>query len=223
MFLTWKPWTNTTSRRRSRWRRSSTTRRSLTTASSTSGSSPMWPHAPLCTASSGAAAVWTRSRAAAPRCPSSNRGTSWSSPTPATLVLFWAPHPTTLPSRRPAHHPPETQPTTLVATDRSWILVCWDDDHCWHCVSVLEQDVYRGIAHPVVQRPGVLHRWWARGAIRLAAQPRVIGTRHVARKDDNGCDLSAYPRIKSPLDTVLGTSLYPWIWIRIAVDIRGYF
>jgi serine/threonine protein phosphatase PrpC len=26
--------------------------------------------------------------------------------------LFWAPHPTTAPSRRPAHHPPETQPAT---------------------------------------------------------------------------------------------------------------
>jgi hypothetical protein len=35
MFLTWKPRTNTTGRRRSRWRRSSTTRRSLATASST--------------------------------------------------------------------------------------------------------------------------------------------------------------------------------------------
>jgi hypothetical protein len=43
MFLTWKPWTNTTSTRRSRWRRSSTTRRSLSTASSTSVSSPTWP------------------------------------------------------------------------------------------------------------------------------------------------------------------------------------
>jgi hypothetical protein len=31
MFLAWKPRTNTTSRRRSRWRRSSTMRRSLTT------------------------------------------------------------------------------------------------------------------------------------------------------------------------------------------------
>ena len=43
MFLTWKPRTNTTSTRRSRWRRSSTTRRSLATASSNSGSSPTWP------------------------------------------------------------------------------------------------------------------------------------------------------------------------------------
>jgi hypothetical protein len=34
----------------------------------------------------------------------SNRGTSWSSPTSATLGLFWAPHPTTTPSHRPAHH-----------------------------------------------------------------------------------------------------------------------
>jgi hypothetical protein len=94
MFLTWKPPTNTTNGRRSRWRRSSTMRRSLTTVNSTSGSSPMWLHAPLCTVSSGAATAWTRSRAAAPRCPSSNRGTSWSSPTPANLELFWAPHPT---------------------------------------------------------------------------------------------------------------------------------
>jgi hypothetical protein len=76
MFLTWKTRTNTTSTRRSRWRRSSTMRRSLATVSSTSGSSPTWSHAPLCTASSGAATAWTRSRAAAPRCPSSNRGTS---------------------------------------------------------------------------------------------------------------------------------------------------
>jgi hypothetical protein len=37
MFLTWKPQTNTTGRRRSRWRRSSTARRSLATTSSTSG------------------------------------------------------------------------------------------------------------------------------------------------------------------------------------------
>ena len=74
MFLTWKLRTNTTSRKRSCWRRSSTMRRSLTTASSTSGSSPTWPHASLCTVSSSAAVAWTRSRAAAPRCPSSNRG-----------------------------------------------------------------------------------------------------------------------------------------------------
>jgi hypothetical protein len=40
------------------------------------------------------------------------QGTSWSSPTPATLGLFWAPHPTTASSRRPAHHPPEAQPAT---------------------------------------------------------------------------------------------------------------
>jgi hypothetical protein len=43
MFLTWKPRTNTTSTRCSRWRRSSTMRRNLATASSTSGSSPTWP------------------------------------------------------------------------------------------------------------------------------------------------------------------------------------
>ena len=42
-------------------------------------------------------------------------------------------------------------------------------------------------------------------------------------RDGNGCHLSAYPRIKNPLGTVLGTSLYPWIRIRIALDIRGYF
>jgi serine/threonine protein phosphatase PrpC len=57
MFLTWKPRTNTTSRRRSRWRRSSTTRRSLVTVSSTSGNSPTWPHASLRTTSSGVAAL----------------------------------------------------------------------------------------------------------------------------------------------------------------------
>jgi hypothetical protein len=106
MFLAWKPRTNTTSRRRSRWRRSSMTRRSLTTASSTFGSSPTWPHEPLCMTSSDTAA-WTWSRAAAPRCPSSSRGTSWSLPTSTTLGLFWIPHPTMAPSRRPAHRPSE--------------------------------------------------------------------------------------------------------------------
>jgi hypothetical protein len=45
----------------------------------------------------------------------------------------------------------------------------------------------------------------------------------VSSQDGNGCHLSAYPRIKNPLGTVLGTSLYPWIRIRIALDIRGYF
>ncbi|AQK82594.1 hypothetical protein ZEAMMB73_Zm00001d036990 [Zea mays] len=39
-------------------------------------------------------------------------GTSWSSPMPTTLGLFWAPQPTTAPSRCPAHHPPEAQPAT---------------------------------------------------------------------------------------------------------------
>uniref|UniRef100_A0A804MRH5 Uncharacterized protein n=1 Tax=Zea mays TaxID=4577 RepID=A0A804MRH5_MAIZE len=34
----------------------------------------------------------------------SNKETSWLSPTPATLGLFWAPHPTMAPSHRPAHH-----------------------------------------------------------------------------------------------------------------------
>jgi hypothetical protein len=74
MFLAWKPWTNTTSRRRSRWHRSSTTRRSLTTASSTSGSSLTWPHESLCMTNSDAAAAWNRSRATAMRCPSLSRG-----------------------------------------------------------------------------------------------------------------------------------------------------
>jgi hypothetical protein len=74
MFFTWKPRTNTTSRRHSRWHRSSMTRRSLATANSTSRSSPTWSHAPLWTISSGAAAAWTRSRAAASRCLSSSRG-----------------------------------------------------------------------------------------------------------------------------------------------------
>uniref|UniRef100_A0A804N0H0 Uncharacterized protein n=1 Tax=Zea mays TaxID=4577 RepID=A0A804N0H0_MAIZE len=66
-----------------------------------------------------------RCRAAAPHCPSSSRGTSWSSPTSMTLGLFWASHLTTTPSRGPAHRPPEAQPAT-------------------------------GVAHLVVQRPGVL-------------------------------------------------------------------
>jgi hypothetical protein len=58
--------------------------------------------------------------------------------------------------------------------------VRWDDGRYWRCVSVLEHDVCSGVAHPVVQWPGVLPRWWARGALRLVAQPRVIGTRHIA-------------------------------------------
>jgi hypothetical protein len=45
-------------------------------------------------------------------CPSLNMGTSWSSPMPTSLGLFWAPQPTTAPSRRLAHHPPEAQPAT---------------------------------------------------------------------------------------------------------------
>jgi hypothetical protein len=40
------------------------------------------------------------------------QGTSWSSPMTTTLGLFWAPQPTTTPSRRPAHYPPEAQPAT---------------------------------------------------------------------------------------------------------------
>jgi hypothetical protein len=70
---------------------------------------------------------------------------------------------------------------SLSATDWTWIFVRWDDGCCWRCVSVLEHDVCSGVAHRVVQRPGVLPRWWARGALRLAAQPRVIGTHHVTR------------------------------------------
>jgi hypothetical protein len=87
-------------------------RRSLATNSSTSRSSPTWSHAPLCTTSSREATTWTWSRAAAPRCPSLSRGASWLSPTSTTLRLFWTPHPTTTPSRRLAHRPPEAQPTT---------------------------------------------------------------------------------------------------------------
>jgi hypothetical protein len=48
--------------------------RHLATASSTSGSITTWPHESLCSASSVAAAAWTRSRAAAPRCPSQTGG-----------------------------------------------------------------------------------------------------------------------------------------------------
>jgi hypothetical protein len=39
-------------------------------------------------------------------------GASWSSPTSATLGLFWAPHSTTTPSRRLAHRTPEAQHAT---------------------------------------------------------------------------------------------------------------
>ncbi|AQL02113.1 hypothetical protein ZEAMMB73_Zm00001d045353 [Zea mays] len=71
--------------------------------------------------SSDAVAAWTRSRAAAPRCPSLSRETSWSLPTSTTLGLFWAPHPTTVPSSHPAHRPSEAQPamcTTLLMSPR---------------------------------------------------------------------------------------------------------
>jgi hypothetical protein len=37
-----------------------------------------------------------------------------------------------------------------------------------------------GVAHLVVQRPGVLPCWWAQGALSFIAQPRVISTRYVA-------------------------------------------
>ncbi|ONM08364.1 hypothetical protein ZEAMMB73_Zm00001d033658 [Zea mays] len=62
------------SRKHLRWCRSSMMRRSLATVSSTSRSSPTWSHAPLCMTSSREAAAWTRSRAAAPHCPSLSRG-----------------------------------------------------------------------------------------------------------------------------------------------------
>jgi hypothetical protein len=111
-FLLEKPRTNTISRRHSRWGRSSTTRRNLVTASSTSRNSPTWPHVPLCMTSSGAAAAWTRCRAAALRCPSSSRGASWSSPTSTTHRVVLDTASTTTSSRRPAHRSPEAQPVT---------------------------------------------------------------------------------------------------------------
>jgi hypothetical protein len=104
--------TNTTNRRRSRWHRSSTTRGSLVTASSTSGSSHMWLHASLCTTSSDVAAVWTRSKATAPPCPSSSRGPHDRLQRRRHFGLFWAPHLMKAPSHRPAHRPPEAQPAT---------------------------------------------------------------------------------------------------------------
>jgi hypothetical protein len=122
MFLTWKPRTNTISRRHSHWGRSSTTRRNLVTASSTSRNSPTWSHVPLCTTSSGAAAAWTRCRATAPRCPSLDKGTSWLSPTSVTLGLFCAPHSTTMPSHRPAHRLPEANlPRKSLLTDHDFL------------------------------------------------------------------------------------------------------
>ncbi|PWZ41656.1 putative protein phosphatase 2C 48 [Zea mays] len=101
------------SRRHSRWRRSSMTRRSLVTVSSTSRSSLTWSHATLCTTSSREAAAWKRSRATALSIV--KQGGSWLSPTSMTLGLFWTPHSTTTPSRRPAHRLPEAQPATGVA------------------------------------------------------------------------------------------------------------
>jgi hypothetical protein len=56
----------------------------------------------------------TPSRAAAPRCPSSSRGASWSSPTSATPGPFWAPRPTTAPSR-PSSSPSTSSPTCHVS------------------------------------------------------------------------------------------------------------
>jgi hypothetical protein len=40
------------------------------------------------------------------------QGASWLPPTSTTLGLFWTPHPTTTPSCRPAHRPPEAQHAT---------------------------------------------------------------------------------------------------------------
>jgi hypothetical protein len=43
-------------------------------------------------------------------------------------------------------------------------------------------------------------------------------------KDGNGYPLSMYPRVKNPLGTDLGTSLYPRVrvQVRVAFDIHGY-
>uniref|UniRef100_A0A804RL07 Uncharacterized protein n=1 Tax=Zea mays TaxID=4577 RepID=A0A804RL07_MAIZE len=55
------------------------------------------------------------------------QGTPWSSPTSATLGLFWASHSTTTPSCRPARHPPKAQPATGVThlvVQRPGVLPC---------------------------------------------------------------------------------------------------
>ena len=51
---------------------------------------------------------------------------------------------------------------------------------------------------------------------------RLINCSTVPAKDGNGYPLSACPRVKNPLDTGSGTSLYPRVWVRVAFDIRGY-
>jgi hypothetical protein len=87
----------------------------------------------------------------------SNRGTSMSSPMPATLGLFWAPHPTTVPSHRPSHHHLKLNlPRKSLLTGHEFL--CAGTTAVADIVSVLEQDVCRGVAHPVVQRLGVLPR-----------------------------------------------------------------
>lgn len=175
-----------TGRRPSRWRRSSTARRGSATAASTSGSSPTWPPAPPSTTSSAAAAASTPSTAAAPRCPSSSRVTSWSSPTSATPGPSWQPPPTTAPASPPSSSPSTSSPTCLVSCSyppghhscEMWTATAAVAD----ASCVLERDVCRGEgAHPAVQRPGVLPRRRARRVPRLEAHPGLAGARHVAR------------------------------------------
>jgi hypothetical protein len=167
-FLYENPEQNTTSRRRSRWRCSLMMRRSLATASSASRSSPTWPHAPLYTTSSGAAAAWTRSRAAAPRCPSSSGGPHGRRQ--RRRLSGCSEH--CIRQRRHhivqliAHLKPNLSRKPLLTGHE---FLCARTTVVADVVSVLEHDVCRRVAHPVVQRLDVLPRQLARGALRPAA------------------------------------------------------
>ena len=145
------------SRRHSRWRRSSMTSRSLVTVSLTSRSSPTSSHAPLCTTSSRKAAAWTRSIAAAPRCPSLSRGPYGCRQ--RRRLSGCSGH--RIRGRR--HHVVQliihlkpNLPRKSLLTDHEFL--CAGTTAIADVVSVLEHDVCRGVAHPVVQRPGVLLR-----------------------------------------------------------------
>jgi hypothetical protein len=155
MFLTWKPRTNTTSTRRSRWRRSSITRRNLATVSSTSGSSPTWPMR-CCVLQ-------------APAHPPLGRGPERLHR--AVHRQTWGPHGRRQcrrlsgcsghRNRRRRHlavqliiHLKPNLPRKSLLTGHEFLCA----GHCCCCVSVLEQDVCRGVTHPVVQRLGVLPR-----------------------------------------------------------------
>jgi hypothetical protein len=142
-------------------------------------------HAPLCTTSSREAAAWTRSRAAAPRCPSLSRGPHGCSQ--RQRLSGCSRHRI----RRRHHHAVQLIVHLKPSLARKSLLtghefLCAEMIDVADVVWVSSNMMYvSGVAYPMVQRPGVLPRWWARGALRLAAQPRVIGTLVMSRAFDD--------------------------------------